>query len=309
MAHVDLFTPVLVLFGAFYAFAGVVAARAALVSSFFDRALAAISGKAPTRCETLRTLWLVAGAFLVLAGGVALALRLQLAVALFLASALTQALYLRVLAPRYFDRDDPPDAQGRRATTNAFVLYCGATSFVIWAGLTDRLYPLSSGTPWVLAAAAGGVAAFLIYVVVALLRPLGASGGSSSSEADADYVPVYGDDDQPWLSTRIKLMADIGTDPLWGMDDGRIGPFAPTALMLSDDLVAALDAWNAAYQSSFNEDDPATPKWSPGEAAAHVEQGLTLARRIADERRDLAIFAYNATGELVAVPPTGDAPA
>lgn len=303
MASVDLYTPVLVMFGAFYAFAGVVAARAALVSSFFDRALAAISGKAPTRAETLRTLWLVVGALLVLAAGVALALRLQLAIALFVASALTQALYLRVLAPRWFDRDDPPDAAGRRATTNAFILYCGATSFVIWAGLTDRLHPLSSVTPWVLASAAGAVAAFGLYVVVRVLMPIGAPAAADGAGEQDPYVPVYGDDDQPWLSLRIKLMADIGTDPLWGMDDGRIGPFAPTALSLSDDLVAALDTWNGAFQAAYDDCDPATRTWSETQASAHVAEGLRLAQRIADERRDLAIFAYNATGQLVEVPP------
>lgn len=303
MVELDIYTPVLVLFGAFYAFGGVVAARAALSSHFFDAALAAIGGKKSSRVETLRAVWLIAGAFLVLAGGVALALRLQIAVALFLASAITQALYLRVLAPRYFDRDDPPDAEGRRATTNAFVLYCGATSLVVWASLTDRLLPLSAVSPWLLASAASGIAAFLLWVVVRFLMPIGKPAAPDGAGDEEPYVSVYGEDDQPWLSMRIKLMADYGTDPLWGMDEGRLGPFAPTALSLSDELVAALDAWNAAHQASFNEDDPATPKWSGTQAAAHVAEGLALAQRIADERRDLAVFAYDETGQLVEVKP------
>ena len=116
------------LVGAFYAFAGVVASRVAVTSHFLDRAIAAIGGKPTPRAETLQFHWLLGSAILVLASGAALVLRIDIAAWLFLASALGQAAYILVLAPRYFDLHDPPDARGRRQTINAFVIYSAATA-------------------------------------------------------------------------------------------------------------------------------------------------------------------------------------
>jgi hypothetical protein len=152
------------LIGAFYAFAGVVASRVAVTSHFLDRAIAAIGGKPTPRAETLQFQWLLGSAILVLASGAALVLRIDLAAWLFLASALGQAAYILVLAPRYFDLHDPPDARGRRQTINAFVLYSAATAFVLWALATGRLLSWRE-LPWPLAAvAAAGLIGWIAYV-------------------------------------------------------------------------------------------------------------------------------------------------
>jgi hypothetical protein len=170
------------LVGAFYAFAGYVAARVALSSHFLDRALAAITLEEPKPVERAQALWLLCSAVLVLAGGIALMLLLELAVWLFLASAAGQALYLAWLAPRYFDAADPPDAKGRRQTTNAFVIYTAATAFVVWASWTGRLAPWQE-LPWPLLALAGAaVAAHAGYVAWMYARPL--ARGSSSGVDD-----------------------------------------------------------------------------------------------------------------------------
>ena len=103
---------------------------------------------ADSRVEVAQAAWLLSAAAMVLAGGVLLLAGLQLAAFVFIASAIGQALYIYVVAPRYFDVEDPPSAQGRRQTTNAFVLFCAATAFVAWAAWRGRLTPLEAAT-WV----------------------------------------------------------------------------------------------------------------------------------------------------------------
>jgi hypothetical protein len=121
------------LVGAFYVFAGFVAARAALSSWMLDQALAAISAKPVPARERHLTLWMLASAWLVLTGGVAALLLLPVAPWLFGVCALSQAFYLVFLAPHYFDVEDPPDPLGRQRTVNAFVLYAVVTAGLVAA--------------------------------------------------------------------------------------------------------------------------------------------------------------------------------
>ncbi len=112
-------------------FAGAVITRMALSSRVVDHAIAAISGKKPSRADSLLSVWHLVCATIILAGGVALMFGLEIAVWLFLTASCAQALYLYVLAPSYFDRVDPPDARGRQQTTNAFFVYSAASAFVV----------------------------------------------------------------------------------------------------------------------------------------------------------------------------------
>lgn len=177
------------LVGAFYTFAGYVAARVALTSHLLDRALAAITLERPRPAERAQTLWLLCSAVLVLAGGIALMLLLELAVWLFLASAAGQVLYLAWLAPRYFDAADPPDAKVRQQTTNAFVIYTAATASVVWASYTGRLAPWQE-LPWPLLALAGAaVAAHAGHVAWMYARPLASKGAERDGGAGADPSP------------------------------------------------------------------------------------------------------------------------
>ncbi len=142
--------------GAFYAFAGVVATRASITAAMIDRAIATISLEKISVREAARTWWLFAGAVLTFAGGLALAVQLDIAVWLFVASAVGQALYLAILAPLYFDAEEPADASGRRGTINAFAIYLVATAFVLWAGQQGRLQPFEAASPAALAIARDG---------------------------------------------------------------------------------------------------------------------------------------------------------
>ncbi len=275
--------------GAFYAFAGFVATRAGMTSHFLDRAIAAISLKKPSQVETARTTWLLSAAALVLAAGVTLLAGLQLAAWIFLASALGQALYIYFLAPRFFDREDPPDATGRRQTTNAFVIYSAATLFVVWAAWRGRLTPLGDATAIELAA----VAAMLLLYGADVVRLLWWTPKSSpalgwgGSDPDTPVRPLH-------ECQRIKLMADYGCDPLWALDEDIYGCFPPEDLNLSDDLTGAIKAWAAAYEGSINLDDPATDLWSSEQRAAHEAEGRRLAGRLKRERPDLMVYVLEA---------------
>ena len=66
---VELTDIVLRVIGAFYAFAGYVATRSAMMSLFLDRAIAAISLQKPKPMETAQNTWLLAASALVLIGG------------------------------------------------------------------------------------------------------------------------------------------------------------------------------------------------------------------------------------------------
>lgn len=128
--------------GLFYVFAGWISSRAGLTSHMLDRALAGISASKPNAAETAQAVWLLASSWLVLAGGVALALMSELAAPLFVLSALGQAAYLAVVAPRWFDPVDPPDTKGRQQTRNAFYVYTAVTAAILLAASDGR------PTPW-----------------------------------------------------------------------------------------------------------------------------------------------------------------
>lgn len=276
------------LIGAFYAFAGYVATRAGVTSYFLDCAIAAIAARKPPAVEIAQTARLLSAATLVLTGGVLLVLLVDLAAWIFAASALAQAAYIYVLAPRYFDAAEAPDTRGRRQTTNAFVLYAAATAFVLWAAFTGRLLPWRD-VPWpLLTIASAGVAAHAAHTIWLLLKapaagktPLfGALGGVDDEAPRPD----------PATCKRIKVMADYDCHPLWALDEELYGDFAPEALGLSPELTRDLNAWADAFSSSLNRDDPTDSLWTPQQHADHAAQARPLAQRLARERPNLMVY-------------------
>jgi hypothetical protein len=295
---------VLIAVGAFYTFAGFVGIRAALQSRLIDVAIAGISMDKPPAAETGRGLWLLVGAFIVLAGGLFLILRLEWAAAAFAMSALGQAFYLLVLAPLVFDRDDPPDVKGRQQTINAFILYCAATLFVLWAYRTGKLMP-AYATGWpavygalaILAAAfAWGLFRFYFPLAKGPLASFERDKGGADAGGAAGGVPDYDTEDEtgPPLSEsrRILVMSEYECDPLWTHDPGRSGTISPRELPLSDELVADFEAWAESYNGSFNMEDLNTPNWSEAHYQAHDEAGIALARRLKQELPDRQIYVW-----------------
>ena len=290
---------VLRLIGAFYVFAGYVATRAALTSLFIDRAIAAIACQKPSAAETAQSTWMLVAACVVLAGGAALMVLLDVALWLFLASAIGQAVYLFHVAPRYFDVESPPDPAGRRQSVNAFVIYLAATAFVAWAAAGGSLVAWQDASWPLLAAPAAVVAAHVGYVVWMAAGSFrkGASPLLGGPDADEPSGPPR----DPAQSRRIKVMADYHAHPLWAMDEDLYGDFPPEALGLSPGLTRDLNAWAEAYTSALNPDDPARSLWSEAEHKAHDAMARPLAVQLKRERPDLTIYVLEPGAGVVEV--------
>ena len=293
--------------GAFYAFAGLVTARMGLTSNLVDHAIAAIAMQKPDRIEIHRTIWLLSLSTLTFASGVCLMLMLAPAVWLFVVCAFVQALYFVVLGPYYFDAKEPPDPLGRRRSINAFVLYCAATAFVVWAAYVGRLIPIPEASGWLLGAAAAAITLHVGYIARHMWFPakrkpsfggFGDDDDQTYSDSDDSALDYSG---MPASSKRFKLMADYGTFPLWAMDDGLIGDFAPQDLGASEELTADLWAWANDFELSLNADDPADSRWSADRHKQHVADGVALARRIKRELPDREVFVHDEKGDLVEI--------
>ena len=291
--------------GAFYAFAGLVTARMGLTSNLVDHAIAAIAMQKPDRIETHRTIWLLGLSTLTFSSGVCLMLMLEPAVWIFAICLLVQALYFVALGPYYFDAAEPPDPLGRRRSINAFVLYCAATAFVVWAAYAGRLVAIADASRWLLGGAVAAIALHVGYIIRHMMfPPKRTSDFGSFDDGDAsDFVNDAPLDQTglPASSKSFKLMADYGTFPLWAMDDGLIGDFSPQDLGVSEALTADLWAWANAFDLSLNPDDPANSRWSAERYTQHVTDGIALARRIKRELPDREVFVHDASGTLVEV--------
>jgi len=288
--------------GAFYAFAGHVATRAALTSHFVDRAIAAIAGTKTSSIEAAQSYWLLAAATLVLAGGVALLFLLDIAAWLFVASSAGQALYLFVLAPSCFDRVDPPDPAGRRRSTNAFLVYLLATAIVLWAQSDDRLLHWDEASRPALLLPSAVVAAHVAYVMWTIAgapapAPLFATSHPASGMGDTQGADAS-------QSQAIKVMADYYAYPLWAMDDGVYGDFPPERLGLSNELTADLNTWAEAYASSLDLEQPGESLWSEDRHRAHDAEARALALRLARERPDRTIYVMDRlSGDVIEIKP------
>jgi hypothetical protein len=298
------------LLGAFYAFAGYIAARAGLTSRLMDHAIAAIGGAKPDPRETQQSLWLLVGSVIIFAGGAALFLLLDVAPWLFAASAISQAFYLLVLAPRYFDVVDPPDERGRRQSTNAFLIYTVVTFLVIWATANGKLVPWQD-MPWPLRVAfVAAVAAHAGYVAWYFLRPLKSAapvtyfGGRASFDGEGSLGDEPSDTIEqrnPAQSRAIKVMADYDCHPLWALDEDLVGDFPPEDIGVSAELCRDLKEWAQSFNASLDRENPADTLVTPEEHAAHEQKGRQLAIRIARERPDLEIYAYETATGVVRV--------
>lgn len=284
--------------GAFYAFAGYVGTRAALTSRFVDCAIAALEGKKPSLVEQVQSYWLLTAATLLFAGGITLLFLLDISAWLFLASAAGQAAYLFYGAPRYFDTDELPDAPARRRSTNAFVIYLVATALVVRELATGELLSWQElGWPQI-ALPAGAVVAHIVYVVWTIMATPAAP---ASDFAGFSSHGLNGSGRDPSECTRIKVMADYETYPLWALDEDLFGDFAPEELNLSPKLTRDLNDWAKAFNTSYDPDDPAVSRWSDEERAAHEAKARMLAVRLARERPDRTIFVMDAEVGVVEV--------
>lgn len=160
------------LVGAFYMLAGIVLARAVMFDRMLTRMADAISPGAANsdtrdRARAAYSLVLAAMTFL---SGLGLMSLCDVAVYLFIANMLLQAVFLFWVAPQYLDKADASQSKGRQQSTNALVVYSAATAFVTWAGSIGRLQPMAEASPLSLAMTASLAAVYFGYVAWMFVR-------------------------------------------------------------------------------------------------------------------------------------------
>lgn len=122
------------LIGGWYVFAGAVALNAWRMNAFMDKALEKLTLEPTDRIEQLRG-WTIFGVgSLTLMSGLFLILLSPLAPPAFLACCALQGAYF-AWARKTLPPKDEASRRGRRASTNAFLLYLVATAFVLGGNL------------------------------------------------------------------------------------------------------------------------------------------------------------------------------
>ena len=126
------------LLGAFYALAAGLGLRRIAMDLLLTQALSALAAADPreTAAERRRAWFLATQLLLVGVAGIALMALLDVALPLFAISAALYAVYLLVLAPRFFDPLDPldpPEEHGRAQRWRAFWVYLAATALIACA--------------------------------------------------------------------------------------------------------------------------------------------------------------------------------
>lgn len=250
------------LIGAFYLVTAPLVLRAGAATLLLTRAISAISMKVSKEdeVEEQRVLFLAGMALLTGAGGILLAARLDLAFWAFLANATVYALYLFVIAPRYFDLWDEPDEKGRRQTRNAFFVYLGATAIVAAAWWSGALRPAASEHPAVLATCAAAFAGIAIYAWRSLRLVRGIGAADKSGTTNGNVEPEH------TLPDRVVLT------PSWhgsGLVDAGSGePVWIPAGFLPPELDERIVAWLDLFRELADADDPWRQKLrDPGDLA------------------------------------------
>lgn len=256
--------------GAFYVFAGFVVMRAMALDRLMDQVLAALNDPTAGK-ERLKSNVLGVGAFLTLAGGVALAILSPLATVMFAVNALWQGGYL-LWAERALPPEDEADRRGRQQTKNAFVIYLAATAFVLWLAGQGELRPwdapLTSHTIDV-AVMVAAVAAAWAFIHVRR-RP-----SAEKSPSVANLVDER-------LPTRLKLAPEWNCSPLWDADTGA--PVSVYRLGLSFELSDRIEAWDDTFQATYNEDDPAAGGFKDDAARqAYLAEGRAIVEALRGE--------------------------
>ncbi len=132
--QLDILAIVARLIGGWYIFAGAVALNAWRLNAFMDQALEKLTLKPTDRIEQLRGWTILGVGSLTLMSGIFLILLSPLAPPAFLACCALQGAYF-AWARKALPPKDDASRRGRRASTNAFLFYMGATAFVLGCNL------------------------------------------------------------------------------------------------------------------------------------------------------------------------------
>ena len=259
--------------GGFYVVAGAAVLRMMRFDGLMDGVLAALEGKPPSANERWKSAALIAGGFLTLASGAALATLSAWALPLFVANTLVQGGYL-LWAERALPPVDADEARGRQQIKNAFVVYIAACAFVAWVFLQGGLRAWPMNIEAMLADAiaigaitlAGWASMFVPASWVSTKPPASDPGGRVVP--DADIVPKH-----------LRLAPDWQHWPLWDAETGdNVSHFQ---LNLPDAIAERIKAWDDAWQETYNGDDPASSGFAnDSERQAHVLEGKSIVQEL-----------------------------
>jgi hypothetical protein len=95
------------------------------------------------------------------------------------------------------------------------------------------------------------------------------------------------------LAIRIKLWADYGSYPLWGVDE--IDNIAPEELPLSQATIQRLNTWQDTYDKTLNQDYPPLSDFPNQQAEIDFKQeGISLWKQLCLElTSDYEVFYQN----------------
>lgn len=99
------------------------------------------------------------------------------------------------------------------------------------------------------------------------------------------------------MTSRIKLWADYGSYPLWGVDE--IDNIAPEELPLTQETIQRLNAWQDAYDQTLNQEYPPLSNFPNQQADIDFQQeGISLWQQLRLELApDYEVF-YQNEGQL-----------
>lgn len=103
------------------------------------------------------------------------------------------------------------------------------------------------------------------------------------------------------MAIQIKLWADYGSYPLWGVDE--IDNIAPEELPLSQETIQRLNAWQNTYDQTLNQDYPPLSNFSNQPSEIYFNQeGIRLWKQLRLELApDYEVF-YQLEGQLFRYP-------
>jgi len=82
----------------------------------------------------------------------------------------------------------------------------------------------------------------------------------------------------------IKLMADYGCHPLWGIAPDEFGDIPPSELPISAELQDSLQRWADRFDAILNADDPASSGFkNTADEDIFIKDGYKLAQCLRDE--------------------------
>ena len=254
--------------GAFYLFAGHIAARGMLMEAVTDRMIATLVEEEDMPSSGKHSL-LGAGVVLTGTSGVALMLMSFWALPLFLANVGVQFGWIGLALWKHPPRDAEA-VRGRRRTINAAVLYALVALGVLWAWEEGRLGDYDD------ALAAGIVTGAAVYFAGWLVRDLRWRPGRGRRFDDPALLPH-----KALPPRRVRLDPQFGAWPLVDLDRGcRVNHLT----WLPEALAFRIEDWDDTFQLAFDGDEPSRlPDFgSADRAAAYVEEGRAIALALRD---------------------------